>query len=56
MKTYIKFLIKIYFTSLMYVTLIMLSLVFILNLLSELDFFRKIEVETYFPIFIFTIL
>ena len=52
MKTYIKFLIKIYFTSLMYVTLIMLSLVFILNLLSELDFFRKIEVETYFPIFL----
>ena len=52
MKTYIKFLIKIYFTSLMYVTLIMLSLVFILNLLSELDFFKKIEVETYFPIFL----
>ncbi len=52
MKTYIKFLIKIYFSSLMYVTLIMLCLVFILNLLSELDFFRKIEVESYFPIFL----
>ncbi len=52
MKTYIKFLIKIYFSSLFYVTLVMLSLVFILNLLSELDFFRKIDVDTYFPIFL----
>ena len=43
MKTYIKFFFKIYFTSLFNVTMIMLSLVFILNLLSELDFFRNIK-------------
>ncbi len=52
MKTYIKFFIKLYFSSLLYVSLLMLSLVFILNLLSELDFFRNINVNTYFPIFL----
>ena len=52
MKTYIKFFIKIYFSCLLYVSLIMLSLVFILNLLSELDFFRNIDVNSYFPIFL----
>ena len=36
MKTYIKFLCNIFLKSLFYVLLVMLSLVFILNLLSEL--------------------
>ena len=52
MKTYIKFLTIIFFKSLFFVFFTITSLVFILNLLSELDFFRKIEVESYFPIFL----
>ena len=52
MKTYIRFLTINYFKSLGYVFLVMLSLVFILNTLSELDFFRNIGVENYFPIFL----
>ena len=44
MKTYIKFLISVFFKSFFYVFLVMLSLVFILNILSELDFFKEIEI------------
>ena len=51
MKT-IKFIIKTYIISLINVSLIMLSLVFILNLLSELDFFKNINVNNYFPLFL----
>ena len=52
MKTYIKFLGKIYLNSFFYVSLVMLSLIFILNLLSELDFFKDIDVNNYFPIYL----
>ena len=52
MKTYIKNLIRTFFNSLLFVFLIMLSLVFILNLLTELDFFKEIEVDIYFPLFL----
>ena len=52
MKTYIKFLSKIYLNSFFYVSLIMFSLIFILNLLSELDFFKDINVNSYFPIYL----
>ena len=52
MKTYIKFLTITYFKSLFYVFCVIISLVFILNTLSELDFFRDIEVNGYFPIFL----
>ena len=52
MKTYIKFIIKTFLNSLLFVFLIMISLVFILNLLTELDFFKEIEVDIYFPIFL----
>ena len=52
MDTYIKFLTKTFFKSFIYVFLIILSLVFILNILSELDFFRNIEVDPLFPIYI----
>ena len=44
MKTYIKFLSFIFFKSFFYVTLIMLSLVFILNILSELEFLKEIDI------------
>ena len=50
MKTYIKFLVKIFFSSLLFVTGIIFSLVFILNLLSELEFFKNLNVNSYFPI------
>ncbi len=52
MRTYVKFLSKIYLNSFFYVSLIMFSLIFILNLLSELDFFKDINVNSYFPIYL----
>ena len=48
MKVYIRFLTFIYFKSLFFVFLIMFCLVFILNLLSELDFFKDIDISIYF--------
>ena len=45
MKTYIKFLINIFFRSFLYVVFTVLCLVFIINLLTELEFFRNINVE-----------
>ncbi len=47
MKVYIKFLIYTFYRSFFYVISIMLSLVFILNLLNELEFFKNIEVNIY---------
>ncbi len=44
MKTYIKFLCYIFLRSFFYVFLVMFSLVFILNVLSELEFFKDIDV------------
>ena len=52
MKTYIKFLTIIFFRSLFFVFLIMTSLVFILNLLSELEFFKDENVTIYFTLFL----
>ena len=52
MSTHIKFFTYLFFKSLFYVLGIMISLVFILNFLGELDFFQKIEIETYFTIFL----
>ncbi len=36
----------------MFVSLILLSLIFILNLLTELEFFKNIEVNSYYPMFV----
>ena len=52
MKVYIKFLILLFLKNLFFVTIIMLSLVFILNTLSELEFFSEYSVDLYFPIYI----
>ena len=49
-KVYIKFLISIFLKSVLYVSLITISLAFILNLISELDFFKQLEVNVYFPL------
>ncbi len=52
MKTYIKFLTIIFYKSLLFVSTIMFSLVFILNLLSELEFFKDLNVNNFFLIFL----
>ncbi len=52
MKVYIRFLTNIFLKSFVYVTLIFTSLVFILNLLSELDFFKEIKVDSHFTLFL----
>ena len=50
MKIYIKFFTLIFLKSLLYVVSIMFSLIFILNLLTELEFFKELEVSAGFPI------
>ena len=50
MKVYIKFLTYNFFKSLFYVIGIMLSLVFILNILNELEFFKEIDVNINFTL------
>ena len=52
MKIYTKFITLSFLSSLIFVSIITISLVFILNLLSELDFFKEINVETYFLLFL----
>ena len=52
MKTYIKFLVGNFLKSFIYVFFIILSLVLILNLLSEIEFFKSYDVNPYFPLYI----
>ena len=52
MKTYIKFLINIFLNSFFYVFLIIFSLVFIINLLTELEFFKEINISIFFPLYL----
>ena len=52
MKTYYKFILNTFLRSFMYVFFVMFSLVLILNILTELEFFRNIDVEFHFPIYI----
>jgi lipopolysaccharide export system permease protein len=52
MKTYIKFIISFYLKSFFFVTIVIYCLVLVLNLLTEIEFFRDIDVATYFPIYI----
>ncbi len=52
MKTYIKFISLIFFKSLFFVFFIMTSLVFILNLLSELEFFKDENIGINFTLFL----
>jgi len=52
MKTYIKFIIKTYLNSLISIFLILFSLIFILNLLSEIDYFKDIKTNSYLPIYL----
>ena len=50
MKTYIKFLCSIFLKSFFYVLVVMFSLVFVLNILSELEFFKDIDIGTNFTL------
>ena len=52
MKIYVKYILNNYLNSLLFVILIMSCLVFILNLLSELDFFKNEDVSVNFSIFL----
>ena len=52
MKTYHKFILTVFSKSFIYVFFIMFSLVLILNILSELEFFRNIDVGLYLPIYV----
>ena len=52
MKTYIQFILRIYMTALINIFLIFFSLIFILNLLTELEFFKEIEVSSFYPLYL----
>ena len=52
MKTYIKFLINTFLKSFFYVLLIIFCLVFIINLLTELEFFKDINISILYPIYL----
>ncbi len=51
MKLYIKFLISDFLKSFFYVFLIILSLILVLNILNEVEFFRNKEVRSLLPIY-----
>ncbi len=52
MKVYIKFISKIFLRSFIYVTFVLLSLMLILNILSEIEFFTNIPVKSYYPLYL----
>ena len=51
MKTYTKFLLKLFFNSILFVFFIMSCLVIILNILSEIEFFKIYNVTSLFPFY-----
>ena len=52
MKTYLKFIINNFFKSFIYIFFIMLSLVIVLNVLSEVEFFKNQDVSSLFPFYV----
>jgi len=52
MKTYTKFLVMGFIKSFLNVFLIMMSLVFILNILKEIEFFSNKEVNAFYPVYL----
>ncbi len=52
MNTYTQFIVKIYITAIINIFLIFFSLIFILNLLTELEFFKEIQVNSYYPLYL----
>ena len=55
MKTYTKFLIIEFLKSFLNIFLVMLSLVFILNILKEIEFFNNVNVSSFFPLYVSTL-
>ncbi len=52
MNTYTKFLIRTYLSSFLNVFFIFFCLIFVLNLLTELEFFKQTDVGSYFPLYL----
>ena len=52
MKTYIKFLLNLFFTSFFKVFLTFSALIIITNIFEQIEFFKKLEVHFIFPIFL----
>ena len=52
MRVYIKFLVISFLKSIIFVSSIIYILIFILNILTEFEFFREIDVHYYFPIYL----
>jgi lipopolysaccharide export system permease protein len=52
MKTYTKFLINGFIKSLLNVFFVMIGLVFILNIIKEIEFFSNKEVNSLYPIYL----
>ena len=53
MKTYIKFLVITYIRSFINIFMILLALIFILNILQEIEFFSNKDVSSFYPIYFF---
>ena len=52
MNTYTKFLVKSYLLSLLNVFFVFFCLIYVLNLLTELEFFKQTDVKGYFPLYL----
>jgi lipopolysaccharide export LptBFGC system permease protein LptF len=52
MKIYIKFLTTLFCKSFLNVFLVMFCLVFILNILKEIEFFNNVNVNPYYPLYL----
>ena len=52
MKIYIKFISTIYFKSILFVFFVILSLIFLLNIISDLEFFKELNVSVNFTLFL----
>ncbi len=52
MKVYVRFIILSFLKSFIFVSSVIYILIFILNLLTEFEFFRKIDVHYFFPIYL----
>ena len=52
MKTYIKFLVITYVRSFINIFMILLALIFILNILQEIEFFSNKDVSSFYPIYL----
>ncbi len=52
MNTYTKFLVRTFLLSFLNVFFIFFCLIYVLNLLTELEFFKQTDVRTYFPLYL----